>query len=271
MAEGSRRPVTAPPAALLLLEIPRAAFELGNAAAAGALLRRVRRGDGHGVLVLPGLGGADGSTAVLRWLLRDLGYRAEGWGLGRNLGPTPAVVDALPRRLGALAERTGGPVTLVGWSLGGIYARELARGLPDQVRAVITLGSPFQMRLADQSNASYLWTRLRRFHQRGLPGDPALDDERPPLPVPTTAIYSRTDGIVRWHTCIDTVSESCENVEVRGSHIGLGHNPAALYVIADRLAQPPGRWTPFTPPGVLRPLYPTATSWDPRRRAGPQP
>lgn len=260
------RPVDAPTPLLLALEVPRAAVELANAGAVGLLLRRLRRGDGHGVMVLPGLGAADGSTAVMRRLLRDLGYQADGWGLGRNVGPTAAIVEALPRRLAALAERTGGPVTLVGWSLGGIYAREMARGLPDQVRAVVTLASPFRMRPSDGSNAARLWARLERFHSRGRAGDPALDEDRPPLPVPSTAVYSRTDGIVRWHTCIDTVGELCENVEVRGSHIGLGHNPAALFVVADRLAQPLGAWKPFSPPAVLRPLFPTPASFDPARR-----
>lgn len=261
------RPVDAPTPLLLALEVPRAAVELVNAGAVGLLLRRLRRGDGHGVMVLPGLGAADGSTAVMRRLLRDLGYRVEGWGLGRNIGPTAAVVDALPRRLDELADRTGGPVTLVGWSLGGIYARELARGLPELTRAVITLASPFRMRPSDHSNAEQIWGRLRRFHGRGMDGDPALDPDRPPLTVPSTAVYSRTDGIVRWHTCIDTAGEICENVEVRGSHIGLGHNPAALYVVADRLCQPLGRWQPFKPPAVLRPFFPPAASWDPSRRA----
>jgi pimeloyl-ACP methyl ester carboxylesterase len=244
--------------------VPRAALELAHAGAVGALLRRMRHGDGHGVMVLPGLGAADGSTVVMRHLLRDLGYRADGWGLGRNLGPTAAVIEALPRRAADLARRTGGPVSLVGWSLGGVYAREIARTMPSGVRCVITLAAPFRMRTVDRSNAEYVWSALRRFHGPGH--DPGRQDDQPPVPVPSTAIYSRTDGIVRWHTCIETVAPCHENVEVHGSHIGLGHNAAALYVVADRLAQSEGEWQPFTPPAVLRPFYPPAASWDPERR-----
>jgi hypothetical protein len=91
------------------------------------------------------------------------------------------------------------------------------------------------------------------------------EERRPSLPVPSTAIYSRTDGVVRWHTCIDAVDATHENVEVRGSHSGLGFNPAVLFVIADRLGQLEGRWRPFRPPAALRRLYPEPVSWEYRQ------
>jgi pimeloyl-ACP methyl ester carboxylesterase len=260
----TRRPVHAPSWKLLALELPRAGAELVHTSAVGGLLRRVRRGDGHGVMVLPGLGAGDATTSLMRRLLVQLGYHVEGWELGRNLGPTAAVMDALPRRVEDFARRSGGPVSLVGWSLGGVFAREVGRARPDAVRQVITLASPFRMRAVDRTNASALWDALARFHGRGHGDDPALTLDQWPLPVPSTAIYSRSDGIVRWYTCIDTVGPRHENVEVHGSHLGMGHNAAVLYAVADRLSQAPGTWAPFSPPPVVRPFYPEAVSWDPR-------
>src|SRR5215472_11827188 len=134
--------VSAPSVGLLLSEPVRGLAGFA-AMPLAAWLMSAPRGDGHGVLVLPGLLASDVSTALLRRFVRRLGYDVRGWSLGRNRGPTDEVLDELPRRLSALAERTGQPVSLIGWSLGGIYARELARRYPAQVRQVITLGSPF--------------------------------------------------------------------------------------------------------------------------------
>src|SRR5437870_1661144 len=133
--------VRAPDRLLLWLE-QRALFELGALVAASPWLRLLGRGDQHPVLVLPGFTASDVTTTPLRWQLRSWGYWAHGWQLGRNLGPTPAVLEGLVDRLLTLHERHGRKVTLIGWSLGGIYARELARQFPDSVRSVITLGSP---------------------------------------------------------------------------------------------------------------------------------
>ena len=138
-------------------------------------------------------------------------------------------------------------MNLVGWSLGGIYAREMARQHPDAIRQVITLGSPFAMDDREASNAGPLYNVLATFHS---PRVDALRDselERVRVPVPTTAIYTKGDGIVPWRSCIDdpTGRADAENVRVIGSHCGLGHNPRALAVIADRLAQPPTAWRPY--------------------------
>ena len=185
------------------------------AVTAAPLLALSPRGDGHPVLVLPGLGGTDTSTAALRWFLAHLGYRTYGWGLGRNRGFGRAVTDGLDELLTAKAE--GGPVSLVGWSLGGVHAVELARRRPDAVRSIVTLGSP-------------------------------LAGRRMPPARPTTSIYSRSDAIVPWQLSLLPERDMFENVEVRGSHLGLGHNPIVAVVVADRLAQRPGRWRRFTPP-----------------------
>jgi pimeloyl-ACP methyl ester carboxylesterase len=221
---------------------------------AGSLLSSAPRGDGHGVLVLPGLLASDVSTAVLRRFLRRLGYDAAGWDLGRNRGPTDQVVDELPRVLSALAGRTGRPVSLIGWSLGGIYARELARRDPVQVRQVITLGSPFALTDPRQSHADGAYQRRAYLHATGRL--PTREQLTQPIGVPSTAVYSRRDGIVSWQACIAPETSLHENVEVRCGHLGFGTDPATLWLIADRLAVPVGQRQRFRPPPDLRALYP---------------
>ena len=247
----------------LQLAESRALFELGAFLAASPLLRAVGRGDRHPVLVLPGFTADDYSTVPLRNVLRARGYWTHGWGLGRNLGPTERVLDGIHKRLEELARRHDEPVSLVGWSLGGIYARELARDNPEAVRQVITLGSPFRMTLSDRSTVSSLFDRLNG--QGQYPDDLlrlAIEEaDKAQLTVPSTAIYSRSDGVVRWHMCIDTESHRHENIEVRGSHSGLGFNPAVIFAVSDRLAQPPGDWRRFSAPLALRRFYPRPASW----------
>jgi pimeloyl-ACP methyl ester carboxylesterase len=256
-----------PPAAVLSLLESRAVLELGAVAAASPLLRVIGRGDRHPVLVLPGFLAGDPSTAPLRSILRSQGYWTHGWRLGRNLGPTPEVVDGLVERLDALYERERRPVSLIGWSLGGIYARRLARHSPERVRQVITLGSPFRIvGTGARSAVSGMYDRLRPTHAVGLEHVVDGDADVPadvPAEVPVTAIYTRTDGIVRWWQCIESVGERRENIEVRGSHTGLGFNPAVVYAISDRLAQPTDRWRPFRPPPGGAGLFPPAADWEP--------
>lgn len=218
------------------------------------MLAAAPRGDGHGVLVLPGLLGDDLSTRLMRRFLSCHGFDAHGWGLGRNIGPTEKVVEALPRTLEELAGRSGGTVSVIGWSLGGIFAREIARQRPDLVRGVITLASPYGMKDSDRSRADAAFQRHARRHVSPRSGD--RDRMREPIPVPSTALYSRTDGIVDWRACVEPAGAEHENIAVRASHLGIGVDPAALWVIADRLAQPEGEWAPFRPPPALRPFYP---------------
>jgi len=191
------------------------------------------RGQGRRVLVLPGFGAGDGSTLVLRNFLNALGYRSRGWGLGRNDGDVPELMETLAVRVRRLAADNGGPVALVGWSLGGYLAREAARDAPEAVSRVITLGSPVV------GGPKYTLVG-RLFEGRGM----SLDDiEREvdarydtPLRVPVTAIYSKQDGVVAWQACIDERSTDVEHLEVRTSHIGLGFAPEVYGIIADRLA-----------------------------------
>ena len=236
----------------------RAALEGGALAAGLPLLRYAPRGEPHPVLVLPGLGASDVSTTVLRGWLRRLGYPVVGWDLGRNRGPTPAVVSGLPRLLDRLATEAGTPVSVVGWSLGGIFARGLAARSPHQVRQVVTLGSPFAARegTADRSAGSRAYRRYAHLHAAERIRPPSAGSGRRALPVPSTSVYSREDGIVDWRACLQEVGPTSENVAVHGSHLGLGHNPAALWVVADRLAQPVGAWRPFRPPPGTAALFP---------------
>ncbi len=240
---------------LFLSDFPRAAGDFGLFVAATPLLRRAPYGDGHPVLVLPGLMAADSSTRVLRRYLRRLGYHVHGWRLGRNIGPTPEAVQGMGARLDDLRQRHGRTISVIGWSLGGVYAREMARRRPDDVRQVITLGSPIRMLNARQSRATRTYERFSKRHVEGL-GRRVTQGPHQTVPVPATSIYSRLDGIVSWRACLDDVGPLSENVAVIGSHVGLGHNPAALWVIADRLAQPEGAWKPFVPPRGARRLFP---------------
>jgi pimeloyl-ACP methyl ester carboxylesterase len=241
----------------------RAVFELGAVAAASPLLRLIGRGDNHPVLILPGFLADDPSTAPLRSVLRSQGYWVHGWQLGRNLGPTPEVIDGLIARLTALHDRHDKPVSLIGWSLGGIYARRLARRYPHMVRQVITLGSPFRIDPAvDRSAVSALYDRLKPTHAVSI--DAILPGvEGGPLSVPATSIYTRTDGVVRWWQCLESIGPERENIEVRGSHSGLGFNPAAIYAISDRLAHTVGEWTPFRAPFGFGHQYPHPADWAP--------
>jgi len=249
------RDAAGPAAGLLLTEPIRGLADLAALLLAAPRLVTAPRGDGHGVLVFPGLLAGDASTAPLRAFLSWLGYRVRGWDLGRNHGPTEAVLAGLPRALFDHAERTGRPVSLIGWSLGGIYAREMARRHPAQVRQVITLGSPFALTDPSQSRAHGMYRRLSFLH---APGRllPTPEQRFRPLGVPSTSVYSRLDGVVAWRACVGPETPQHQNIEVRCSHIGFGVDPATLWLIADRLAVPAGWPVRFRPPLALRPLYP---------------
>lgn len=246
-------PIAPPPRSMLLLE-GRALLELAALLSAYPFLRRAPRGDGHPVLVFPGFMASDFSTRALRRFLRDLGYAVHGWRLGRNRGPSPELAAGMVARLRDIRGRYGRPVSLVGWSLGGIYARELARRSVADVRQVITLASPF--RDVEATNVPRFLRAVAR--QRPLPDE--ADYRRilhAPLPMPTTAIYSRSDGIAAWQSCRLDEGPTSQNIEVASSHLGIGHHPVALLTIADRLAQPEGAWKRFAPPPGWRwPLVP---------------
>ncbi|GAA4790731.1 alpha/beta hydrolase [Actinomycetospora chlora] len=246
---------TAPSWPLYATDLGRALGASGVTALGRSLLRAAPVGDGHPVLVLPGLGAGDASTRTLRRVLRHRGYRAHGWHLGRNLGPTAEVVDGVPARLAELHERYGRRVSIVGWSLGGLYARDAARRAPGFTRCVITLGSPVRLTHPAQTRAMGFY---RAVSGRHVPSDemPVPEVDQPPLPVPCTSVLSSWDGIVSWRACVQPPGERAESIAVVGSHFGLGTHPAVLWAVADRLAQPRDHWRPFSPPPALRWLYP---------------
>lgn len=244
----------APPSKLLVLLEGRALSELGAFLGALPLLSLAPRGDGHPVLVLPGLMASDVSTRPLRSFLATRGYAVSGWDLGRNYGLRPGVQDAVIDLVKRINDTHGRKVSLVGWSLGGLYSRQLAKMMPDRVRSVITLGSPF----AGDVKSTNAW-RIYELAS-GQRAEEASEHFGGPLsappPLPTTAIYSRTDGICAWQGCMEQTSALTENIEVESSHCGMGFHPAAVYAVADRLAQAEGAWKPFDRGGWRSLVYP---------------
>jgi pimeloyl-ACP methyl ester carboxylesterase len=210
-----------------LLEFPNLLIRFPN-------LARQPRGRGQRVLVLPGYGAGDASTAVMRAYVRFLGYKPRGWGLGRNNGEVPDLLPRVAGRLEALARKEGRAIGLIGWSLGGYLARESARERPRAAQQVITLGSPVV--------GGPKYTAVAgEYRRRGIDLD-AIEAEvaarnGQPLETPVTAVYSRSDGVVAWQACIDRRARNVEHVEVDTTHLGLGFSPEVFQVIAERLAR----------------------------------
>jgi pimeloyl-ACP methyl ester carboxylesterase len=226
--------LSAPAPAALLGEIA-TVFELPRLLLRAAQLLRLDAGVGGPVLVLPGFGADDASTSVLRAFLRRIGFDARGWGLGRNGGDVEALLEPVRGAVHRLADQTGGPVQLVGWSLGGVLARETARDAPHAVRQVITLGTPVV------GGPKYTSVGAR-YAALGFDLD-ALEAavaarHCQPIAAPVTAVYSRADGIVAWRACIDPWTPDVEHVEVGSTHIGLGIDPDVYRIVAERLARP---------------------------------
>jgi pimeloyl-ACP methyl ester carboxylesterase len=242
-----------PPGLGLLLAEMRGIFEFNTSLLLSPLLMRAPKGDGHPVLTLPGFLASDLSMAPMRRYLRELGYDAYAWKMGRNTGGVSRMRAALGDRLAEIHANTGRKVSIVGWSLGGVYARDLALHAPNRVRCVVTLGSPF----ANDVRA----TNATRLYE-ALSGEVVGDDSElrkaiaGDLPVPATSIYSRTDGVVNWRTCLQRPSDTAENIEVHlASHSGLGVNAAALWAVADRLAQAEGQFSQFDRSGPFAIAY----------------
>jgi pimeloyl-ACP methyl ester carboxylesterase len=242
--------VKAPGAFLLALE-GRAPWEFGASLATFPLMRLAPRGDGHAVVVFPGLAASDLSTLPLRAFLRERGYRPHGWELRRNFGPREGVLDRSVEHVRKVHRESGGKVSLIGWSLGGVYAREIAKLLPDEVRSVITLGTPF----TSNPRANNAWRIFEFASGHKLDDREEVERVRIAPPVPTTSVFSRSDGIVAWQCCLQERGELSESIEVTASHIGMGVNPVAWYALADRLSQREGAWEPFHRNGWRQWLY----------------
>ena len=253
----TRRPIAKSPGMAYLLAEGRAPLEAATLVPALPMLLRAPRGDGHHVVAIPPFGTGDFFTTVLRTYLRRLGYVVHPWGQAEILALHRLHTVAVAR-LREVADEAGEPISLIGHSLGGIYAREVARVAPEHVRRVVTVGSPF----GGDLKSNVVWPMYESVTGTRIKSIPAklLAKMNEPLPVPSTAIYSRTDGVVAWFSCIDEESPEAENIAVPGSHVGLLHNPAALYVVADRLAQPLGTHEPFRAPAWLR-LFVRSGPW----------
>ncbi len=227
-------PPSGPPGLLAGVGEVRAGLQVPRLVAATARLARAPRGDGGVVIDVPGWLAAEVTNAPLRRFLARLGHDARGWGLGVNRGRPERDARLLAKKVLAAAAESGRPVALVGWSLGGLVAREVARQHPDAVRRVVTYGTPVVGGPTHTVGARHYGPdesqRITRLAQR-------LDAEHP-IEVPVTAIVSRRDGIVSWRACIDRTSRDVEHVEVRSTHLGMGLDPDVWSVVADRLSRP---------------------------------
>ena len=257
-ADAQPAPARPPHRLYTLAEPGRAIAELASFFALRPAMQHLPKGDGHGVLVLPGFMASDSSTRPMRSLLADLGYDARGWGLGRNVKVDNQRVEAMADGLRRLNDETGRKVSIVGWSLGGVFARELAKMMPDRVRSVVSLGSP----ISDERGH----TNARRLFEflNGKDPEPIREGQFSGLetapPVPTTSILTKTDGVVHWRGSVQHPAEGqpglTENIVVHASHCGLGVNPSVMLAIADRLAQAEGQWKPFPASGLAALLFP---------------
>lgn len=252
-----------PPLLHSLLEL-RAPLEAITLFASLRLLKNAPLGDGQPVLVIPGFMTGDGATFVLRRYLNQQGFVAYPWQQGRNPGLRHDIYQALEQQVNELYQRHGRRVSIVGWSLGGLYARVLGHHLGNKIRQVITLGSPFALNSSVSTDDVGISGPVLKLYERLNPNvhdDPLATGEpvwELPPPVPSTAIYSESDGIASWRYCIDNSSERVENIRVFGSHTGLTHNPLVLYVLAERLAQSEKFWRPFQPYGASKWLFASA-------------
>jgi hypothetical protein len=253
--------IAPPHLALVALEM-RAFWEFGAVVPTWPALQKAPRADakadGSNVIVFPGLSAGDLSTVPLRKYLDSLGYATQGWNQGLNLGPRPGVLEAARQQITDTFNQSGHKVSLIGWSLGGVYARELAKMMPEMVHCVITLGTPF----AGSPKSTNAW-RVYEFASGRKTEIERSNFDLPTAPtVPTTSIFSRTDGVVAWQGSIQAPSArnmKTENIEIFASHVGMGLNPSAWWAVADRLSQKNTGWKAFVPPklmGLHKFIYP---------------
>ncbi|NNE58534.1 MAG: alpha/beta hydrolase [Hellea sp.] len=228
-------------------------FEMASFYGVRPLLKRLPKGDNHPIIVFPGFMASAGSTRPLRKFLTDLGYTVYDWGQGRNLKFNPEVEAKMLDNLEKTYQKHGQKVSLLGWSLGGVFAREIAKTYPDYVRSVISLGSP----ITGPRHAALVRPLFELLNGGGPSPKTAvrLEQLHTPPPVPTTSVYSKTDGIVHWHGSVQDDVPHAENIEVYASHAGMGANPMIMYVLADRLAQAEGQWKRFDKSGLKRFFY----------------
>lgn len=238
----------------------RALAEIGSFYGTRGLLERfVPRGDGHPVMVLPGFMASDALTQAMRDFLGGLGYEVHAWELGRNPGLRLDLCEQLERRIARIRAGAHRRVSLIGWSLGGMYARAIAQRQSQDIRQVITLGTPFNS--TPEDGVSGAIARVYVTLNPGASEDPLMAGgvARKATPVPSTSIFSLSDGIVPWHRCVEHSDARTENIRVPGSHCGMTHNPLVMALVAERLGQREHAWRPFRPSrlkSLFTPPYP---------------
>jgi pimeloyl-ACP methyl ester carboxylesterase len=224
------------------------------------LLQATPRGDGHTVLLVPGFTATDGTMVGLRMFLRSRGYNIVHWGFGQNTGFKLKFSQALEQKVRYLHHRHKQKISLVGWSLGGVYSYFTAHNAPECVRTVISLGSPLHNN-GGEVKVPMLVQALYRYFAHPMGPVAHLANVRAkvlksPPPMPSSCLYSDTDGVVTPQSArIETTGGEHENIWVPGSHCGLGFNAAVMWILADRLSQPEGDWKPFNPDGLVGSAY----------------
>jgi pimeloyl-ACP methyl ester carboxylesterase len=251
---------TRPPRLLYSLLEGRALLEMALLAPLLPVLNSTPRGDGHPVLLCPGFTAGDGTMVGLRMFLQSRGYHVETWGLGQNTGFKLKFSHALEQKVRFLHHRHRRKVSVVGWSLGGVYAFYTAHSAPECIRSVISLGSPMRFSAENHKTPLMVKAIYRYFaHPMGPVAHLAhvrAKVLRAPPPVPSTCVYSMTDGVVPPDAArIETSEGEHENIWVPGSHLGLGFNAAVMWILADRLAQAEGSWEPFRLNGRAGSVY----------------
>ena len=258
----TRHPHTGRPDALHSALEMRAVFEIAMLPWLLPLLMAAPRGDGHPVLLLPGFMGSEASLIGLEVFLRNRGYAAETWGLGRNVGFQPKHAAALEQKIRYLHHTTGRKVSLVGWSLGGVFALYGAHQVRECVRSVVTLGSPLSVDPGGSASPPLVKAMYRLIAHPLGPAAHTMQPrarklrERKELGLPLSCLYSLSDGVVPpQEATVDADPALHENIRVPGSHVGLGFNAVVLWIVADRLSQPEGHWQPFEASGPLGCAY----------------
>ncbi len=267
----SRRPVVrhphvGSPSVLSSLLEARIFMEMALLPASLPLLMAAPQGDGHPVVLVPGFMAGESTLAALKLFLQNKGYDVHTWGLGRNVGFRGKHANALPQKIRYLHHTTGRKVSLVGWSLGGVFSFYGAETTQDCVRSIITLGSPVSVDMMGNQSPPALKAMYRLVsHRLGAsahlmqPRAKAMREHRR-LPIPTSCLYSLSDGVVPpQEATIDGDPALHENIQVPGSHVGLGFNGIVMAIVADRLAQAEGDWKPFAPQGLLGHVYRATT------------
>lgn len=234
----------------LATEAVRAGFELGSFIPYRFISDSSDTIDLHPVLVIPGFLSSDVSTKPLRDYLEKLGYHTYGWGLGRNYGDE-GDLEPLLDFTDELYSKYRMKISLIGWSLGGIFARQIAKANPHLIRQVITLSSPFND-VTEKTRVGWIHQLITNSKTKDAVAPEFLEDIPKPAPVPTTAIFSKQDGIVPWANCIELIeSDIHQNIQVVGSHLGLGFNPFVMEIIKDRLQYREENWVKYKPKSAL--------------------